>query len=102
VLPTASASASATASASAAVDVRLSETHTYHHPGKPIETYMPHPLNETTVVDEEHCLSLRNEQQPKKLRVEVIVGSKDYEGLYVKDPSRGKYLSIPSHTPPHH
>jgi hypothetical protein len=79
------------------------DTHTFHHHNKPIETYTPHPEQETTVADENHCLSLRQEHvQLKKLRVEVITGSKEYEGMYVKDPSRGKYRSIPSHTQSRH
>jgi hypothetical protein len=90
VLPTASASVSASASVPA---------YTYNSAFGaflPTQPYTPHPEQETTVADADYCLTLRQEQ-PKKLRVEIIDGSNnEFEGMYVKDPSRGKYRPIPA------
>jgi hypothetical protein len=96
VLPTASASVSASVSVSDSASVPAYTSNSAFGTFMPTQPYTPHPEQETTVADADYCLTLRQEQ-PKKLRVEVIEGNNNgFEGMYVKDPSRGKYRSIPA------
>lgn len=56
---------------------------------KPTKTYTNGPVQPTPAGDDEYCKSLRGEK-PKKLRCEVVRGSRKFHGMWVRDPLRGE------------
>lgn len=63
-------------------------------PDEPTKTYTKKPLEPTSVGDSAYCDQLRS-QKPKKLHVEVTHGDYKFNNMWVRDPTRGQYRSLP-------